>query len=66
MLRLEWRADWSEGEIKSMRQMQLDTKKELEEFKKILSSIRWILVGAIGLAIIQEVGILEFIKKILF
>jgi len=66
VLRLEWRADWSEGEIKSMRQMQLDTKKELEEFKKILSSIRWILVGAIGLAIIQEVGILEFIKKILF
>ena len=66
MLKLEWRADWHEKEIKSMKQMHLDTKKELEDFKRILSSIRWILLGAIGLAMIQEIGILEFLKKIFF
>ncbi len=66
VLRLEWRTDLHESEIKEMKKMQHTISNEMEEFKRILSTIRNLLMGAIAFAIIEQIGVLSFLKKIFF
>lgn len=61
---LEFRADGHDKDIASIKEENEDMATSLRTIQDNLKQIKWIAVGAIGFFVVQQIGVLELLKKL--
>ena len=65
ILKLEYRMDDHQEELKSLRDISETLKKSLAGIEKTLSQIKWLAIGACAVVLAQQMGLKEALKLIL-
>jgi len=66
MIKLEWELSNHTQDINELHKISRDLNNNIGTIKTSLNQIKWFILGAGSFMVLQEIGLIEFLKKVIF